>query len=69
MSQENVEVVQRAVEAWNRGEWTPVSAKACGPDIVCDFTPSGIPGLGIYPGQAETKRCFEDDWFSGLPIR
>jgi ketosteroid isomerase-like protein len=69
MSQENVDLVRRAYEAFNRGGVDAcVSEGVWSPDIVWDVTPSGIPGLGTYRGQAEVRRFFEDDWFSAFPF-
>jgi uncharacterized protein len=69
LSQENVEIVRRAYEAFNRG-----GIDACireglwSPEVVWDVTPSGIPGLGTYRGREEVKRFFEEDWFSTFPF-
>jgi ketosteroid isomerase-like protein len=69
MSQKNVELVRRAYEAFNRGGVDAcVSEGLWSPEIVWDVTPSGIPGLGTYRGQAEVRRFFEDDWFSAFPF-
>jgi hypothetical protein len=65
MSQENVEVVRAAVEAFNRGgvESLPLS-----PEFVWDASPTGIPGLGVYRGPDEIKTFFEEDWFQVFPL-
>jgi ketosteroid isomerase-like protein len=69
MSQENVELVRRAYEAFNHGGVDAcVSAGVWSPEIVWDVTPSGIPGLGTYRGQTEVRRFFEEDWFSTFPF-
>ena len=69
MSQENVEVVRRAVETFNRGGVDAcVSEGVWSPEIVWDVTPSGIPGLGAYRGHEEVRRFFKDDWFSAFPF-
>jgi len=69
MSQENVELVRRAYETFNEGG--PEAAIAAGgwsPDIVFDFSPSEIPGLGVYRGQDEVRAFFEEDWFGAFPF-
>jgi ketosteroid isomerase-like protein len=69
MSQENVEVVRRAFEAFNRGGVDAcVNEGVWSPGIVWDVTPSGIPGLGAYRGREEVKTFFEDDWFKAFPF-
>ncbi|MFL5860498.1 MAG: nuclear transport factor 2 family protein, partial [Solirubrobacteraceae bacterium] len=69
MSQENVELVRRAYETFNQGG--PEAAIAAGgwsPDLVFDFSPSEIPGLGVYRGRDEVRAFFEDDWFGAFPF-
>ena len=69
MSQENVEIVRRAYEAFNRGGIDAcISEGLWSPEVVWDVTPTGIPGLGTYRGREEVKRFFEDDWFSTFPF-
>jgi ketosteroid isomerase-like protein len=69
MSQENVEVVRRAFETFNRGGVDAcISEGLWSPEVVWDVTPSGIPGLGTYRGLEEVKRFFEDEWFSAFPF-
>ena len=69
MSKENMEVVRRAFEAFNRGGVDAcVSKGVWSPEIVWDATPSGIPGLGAYRGHEAVKRFFEDDWFKAFPF-
>ena len=69
MSEENVELVRRAFDVFNRGGVDAcVSEGVWSPEIVWDVTPSGIPGLGAYRGHLEVKRFFEDDWFSAFPF-
>ena len=33
-----------------------------------DFSPSGIPGLGVYRGYDEVRSFFADDWFQAFPF-
>jgi ketosteroid isomerase-like protein len=69
MSRENVEVVRRAFEAFNRGgPEALISGGFWSPEIVWDTTPSGIPGLGVYRGYDEVRSAFEDDWFTAFPF-
>src|SRR5262245_47377329 len=69
MSEENVEVVRRAFDAFNRGGVDAcVSEGVWSPEIVWDVTPSRIPGLGAYRGQEEVRRFFEEDWFGTFPF-
>ena len=69
MSQEHVELARRAFAAFNRGGVDAcVSEGLWSPEIIWDVTPSGIPGLGTYRGQAEVRRFFEDDWFKAFPF-
>jgi ketosteroid isomerase-like protein len=67
MSQENVEIVRRAFEEFNRGGWEAMIGTYWDPEIVWDLSPSGIPGLGIYRGVDEVRSFFED-WFSAFPF-
>jgi ketosteroid isomerase-like protein len=69
MSQENVEIVRRAFEAFNKdGVEAVVSSGLYSPKIVFDLSTSGIPGLGVYRGYQEVKSFFEDDWFQTFPF-
>jgi ketosteroid isomerase-like protein len=38
------------------------------PEIVYDFSPSEIPGLGVYHGYDEIRAFFEEDWFGAFPF-
>jgi ketosteroid isomerase-like protein len=69
MSQENVELCRRATEAFNQdGVEAVVTGGFWSHEIVFDFTPAGIPGLGVYRGYAEIRRFFEEDWFGAFPF-
>jgi ketosteroid isomerase-like protein len=69
MSEENVEVVRRAYEAFNRGgPKSVISEGLWSPELVWDFSPSGIPGLGVYSGFDEIRKFFENDWFAAFPF-
>jgi len=69
MSEENVEVVRRAYEALNRGgPEVVISEGLWSPELVWDFSPSGIPGLGVYSGFDEVRKFFEKDWFAAFPF-
>ena len=69
MSQENVEIVRRAYELFNEGgPEAVISAGIWSPEIVLDFSPSEIPGLGVYRGHDEVRAFFEEDWFGAFPF-
>jgi ketosteroid isomerase-like protein len=68
MSQENVEIVRRALDALNQsGVESIISSGLYSPEIVFDFSPAGIPGLGVYRGY-DGIRAFEEDWFGAFPF-
>ncbi len=70
MSQENVEVVRRAFDSFNRGGVDGcVSDGVWSPEIARDATLTGIPGIGAYRGHEEVKRSFEDDWFKSSRLK
>jgi ketosteroid isomerase-like protein len=69
MSQENVEVVRRTYELFNEGgPEAVIRAALWSPEIVFDFSPSEIPGLGVYRGRDEVRAFFEEDWFGAFPF-
>jgi ketosteroid isomerase-like protein len=68
MSQENVEIVRRLHEAFNRGVEALLSGGFLSPEFVWDLSPSGIPGLGVYRGDAEVRSFLENDWFQTFPL-
>jgi ketosteroid isomerase-like protein len=47
MSQENVELVRGALEAWNRGDWEAILEDA-GPDFELDMSRAAGPFRGVY---------------------
>ena len=47
MSQENVEIVRAAIDAWNRGDWD-ATLKDAAPSFEFDFSRSMGPGGGVY---------------------
>jgi hypothetical protein len=57
----------RAFEAFNRGGVEEVSG-FWSQKIAFDFSPTGIPGLGVYRGYDEVRSVFEDDWFQAFPF-
>ncbi len=68
MSQENVEIVRRTFETFNQGGPEAVISEGFwSPELVWDFSPSGIPGFGVYRGHDEVRSFFEDDWFQTFP--
>jgi len=69
MSQENVEAVRRGYELFNEGgPEAVIRAGFWSPGIVFDFSPSEIPGLGVYRGHDEVRAFFEEDWFGAFPF-
>jgi hypothetical protein len=67
MSEENVELVRRAFEVFNRGGPEAVIREGFwSPELVWDFSPSGILGLGVYRGYDEVRSFFADNWFQAL---
>jgi len=69
MSQENVEIMCRAFEAFNRGgAEAAISEGFWSPELVWDLSPTGIPGLGVYRGYDEVRSFFADDWFQAFPF-
>jgi hypothetical protein len=45
-----------------------IGAGLWSPELVWDFSPSGIPGLGVYSGVDEIRTFFEEDWFAAFPF-
>ena len=69
MSQENVKAVRRGYELFNEGgPEAVIRAGFWSPEIVFDFSPSEIPGLGVYRGHDEVRAFFEEDWFGAFPF-
>ena len=69
MAQENAELVRRAYEVFiEGGPEAVISAGIWSPKIVFDFSPSDIPGLGVYRGHDEVRAFFEEDWFGAFPF-
>jgi ketosteroid isomerase-like protein len=69
MSQENVELVRRGYELFNSGGPGAVIGEGIwSPEIVFDFSMSGIAGLDVYRGQDQIRAFFEEDWFGSFPF-
>jgi ketosteroid isomerase-like protein len=69
MSQENVDLVRRGYELFNEGG--PEALFVAGiwsRELEYDFSPSEIPGLGVYRGHDEVRAFFEEDWFAAFPF-
>ena len=47
MSQESVEIVRAAIDAWNRGDWD-AALKDAAPSFEFDFSQAIGPGRGVY---------------------
>jgi ketosteroid isomerase-like protein len=70
MSQENVEIVRRAVEAWNRRDLDG-ALQDLHPDAELDWSESsGVQG-GVYRGVREIRRFWEEwlDLFEEIDVR
>jgi len=61
MSQENVEIVRRVNEAWNRRDWITVSA-LWRSDGVIDWSRARGPFKGVYRGERGRHAFFDDFW-------
>jgi ketosteroid isomerase-like protein len=57
MSQENVEMIRAAMEAWNRGDWDE-ALKDAAPDFVLDNSMNSGDWRGIHQGADEAKRMW-----------
>jgi ketosteroid isomerase-like protein len=69
MSQENVEIVRRMLEEFNRGGADAViNGEFLSTEIVFDASRSGIPGVGVLRGQEDVRAFFEADWFGAFPF-
>ena len=69
MSAENVEIVRRVFEEFNRGGApAAISAGLLSDEVVFDGTRAEIPGVGLYEGVDEVRAFFEDDWFRAFPF-
>jgi ketosteroid isomerase-like protein len=69
MSEENVEIVRRVMETFNRGGPAAViNSRLLSPEIVFDATRAEIPGIGTFRGEDEVRAFFEQDWFSAFPF-
>src|SRR4029453_4364299 len=61
--------VRRAFETFNRGGPEAVISEGLwSPELVWDFSQTGIPGLGVYRGDDEVRSFFADDWFQAFPF-
>jgi ketosteroid isomerase-like protein len=64
MSQENVEMVRAAIEAWNRGDWD-AALKDAAADFVLDSSMNMGEWRGVHRGADEVKRAwraFAEPW-------
>jgi ketosteroid isomerase-like protein len=59
MSKENIEIVRRAWEAWERGDWDPLNA-FYDPAVVWDASTLRGPIAGVYHGHEGVRRYFQD---------
>lgn len=68
MSQENLEVVRRSLEAWNRrdeGTWIELLSR----DAELDWSRSISPFKGVYRGRAEHEAFWEVFWLTFADVR
>ena len=64
-----MELVRRGYELFNEGGPEALfNAGIWSPEIEFDFSPSEIPGLGVYRGHDEVRAFFEEDWFAAFPF-
>ena len=69
MSEENVELVRRAVEEFNRGGPAAViSSGFLSTEVMLDASRADIPGVSAFRGQDEVRAFFEEDWFGAFPF-
>jgi ketosteroid isomerase-like protein len=69
MSEENVELVRRSFEVFNRdGIEALFSEGIFSSDVLMDGSGSGIPGVGAYRGRDQVITFFEEDWFGAFPF-
>jgi ketosteroid isomerase-like protein len=61
MSQENVEIVRRGIEAWNRRDLTTISAQWRS-DGEIDWSRARGPLKGVYRGHAERETFWNGFW-------
>ena len=61
MSEENVEIVRRAIEAWNRRDLKAVQA-LWSPDAEVDWSRANGPFRGVYRGQDEVAGFWNEFW-------
>jgi ketosteroid isomerase-like protein len=59
MSQENVEIVRRAFEAFNRGDFD-AALRDTAPDAAVDWSHSRGPDAGVYVGHDAIRRFWTD---------
>ena len=58
MSNENVEMIRAAMEAWNRGDWDE-ALRDTAPDFILDNSMNSGDWRGIHRGPDEAKRAWE----------
>jgi ketosteroid isomerase-like protein len=58
VSQQNVEVVRAALEAWSRGEWD-AALRETAPDVVFDNSTAIGEWRGVHRGAEEIRRMWE----------
>jgi uncharacterized protein len=59
MSEENVEIVRRSLDAWNRADYEP-TLEALDPEIEWQVPPGIVIGKEVYRGREEVQRGFAE---------
>ena len=61
MSQDNIEIVRRYIDVWNKRDVDAVLA-LLGPDFEIDLSRSRAPYRGVYQGLSEARKRWQDMW-------
>jgi ketosteroid isomerase-like protein len=69
MSRENVDLVRRTMEEFNRGGPAAVISQGLlSAEIVMDASRAEVPGVDVSRGAEEIRKFFEEDWFGAFPF-
>ena len=66
MSEENIEIVRKAIEAWNRRD-APIARALWHTDAEIDWSRSQGPLKGVYRGRGEVE-SFRDEFWSTFEV-
>jgi ketosteroid isomerase-like protein len=61
MSRDNIEIVRRYIDVWNKRDVDAVLA-LLGPDFEIDLSRSRAPYRGVYQGLSEARKRWQDMW-------